>query len=127
MNSAGKSLVELMSVKACEVVKTQTRDEEGNILSSYSPGREFDAAFVLKSSADSQSADGRIPQDTYTVTVPADVILPHYALIKRLDSGKVYRISAMASMAAPSCASFSFRQYVAKELQPYDGGQEDGE
>ena len=54
--------------------------------------------------------------DTYTVTVPYNVKLEYNNLFKRVEDGKIFRVTSdSVDVKTPSVATFSFKQVTAEE------------
>ena len=92
----------------------------GGFKTSLVEGASFKGSVVTKATTEQRQAETQIGQATYTVTVPYNVKLEYNNLFKRVEDGKIFRVTSdSVDVKTPSVATFSFNQVTAEE---YVGG-----
>ena len=96
--------------------KKTVSDGLGGVEAALVEGASFKGSVVTKATAEQRQAETQIGQATYTVTVPSNVKLEYNNLFKRVEDGKIFRVTSDSSdVKTPSVATFSFNQVTAEE------------
>lgn len=98
--------------------KVRTSDGEGGWTVAWREGAYFDAAIVMDTTLNARVAEKEGMTAIYTVTTDINVPLDFHDVFKRLDDGKVFRVTSDSTdKETPSVASFQFHQVNAEEWQ----------
>ena len=96
--------------------KKTVSDGLGGFETSFVEGASFKGSVVTKATTEQRQAESQIGQATYTVTVPSNVKLEYNNLFKRVEDGKIFRVTSDSSdVRTPNVATFSFNQVTAEE------------
>ena len=100
--------------------KRREPDGEGGFLPAvWVDGAKFKAAITFDSSMQARTAEKDGVTSLYTVTVPKNAKLEYHDVIKRLEDGKVFRITSDGDdKMTPESASFQVIQVTAEEWIP---------
>ena len=100
--------------------KKREPDGEGGFLpAKWVDGVRFKAAITFDSSMQARTAEKDGVTSLYTVTVPKNAKLEYHDVIKRLEDGKVFRITSDGDdKMTPESASFQVLQVTAEEWIP---------
>ena len=99
--------------------KTRVPDGEGGFTTDWADGVQFKAAITFDSSMQARTAEKDGVTSLYTVTVPKNAKLEYHDVIKRLEDGKVFRITSDGDdKMTPESASFQVIQVTAEEWIP---------
>ena len=100
--------------------KKREPDGEGGFLPAvWVDGASFKAAITFNSSMEARAAEKDGVTSLYTVTVPKNAKLEYHDVIKRLEDGKVFRITSDGDdKMTPESASFQVIQVTAEEWIP---------
>lgn len=98
--------------------KITTPDGYGGYYSQWTEGAEFNAAITFDTSMEARTADKQGVTSLYTVTVRKGMMLEYHDVFKRLDDGKVFRVTSDGDdKFTPQSASLNMRQVTAEEYQ----------
>lgn len=100
--------------------KQRQPDGEGGFFPAvWVDGASFKAAITFNSSMEARAAEKDGVTSLYTVTVPKNAKLEYHDVIKRLEDGKVFRITSDGDdKMTPESASFQVIQVTAEEWIP---------
>ena len=99
--------------------KKRVPDGEGGFTTSWADGVQFKAAITFDSSMEARAAEKQGVTSLYTVTVPPNAKLEYHDVIKRVQDGKIFRITSDGDdKVTPGSASFQFAQVTAEEWIP---------
>ena len=100
--------------------KKREPDGEGGFLpAAWVDGAKFKAAITFDSSMQARTAEKDGVTSLYTVTVPKNAKLEYHDVIRRLEDGKVFRITSDGDdKMTPESASFQVIQVTAEEWIP---------
>ena len=99
--------------------KKRVPDGEGGFTTDWADGVQFKAAITFDSSMQARTAEKDGVTSLYTVTVPKNAKLEYHDVIKRLEDGKVFRITSDGDdKMTPESASFQVIQVTAEEWIP---------
>ena len=100
--------------------KKREPDGEGGFLPAvWVDGVKFKAAITFDSSMQARTAEKDGVTSLYTVTVPKNAKLEYHDVIRRLEDGKVFRITSDGDdKMTPESASFQVIQVTAEEWIP---------
>ena len=95
---------------------TRTPDDEGGSTTEWDEGAPFMAAVVFNNSLEARVADKQSVTNLYTVTTNKNASLEYHDVFKRVEDGKIFRVTSDGDDAkTPDVASFAFRQVSAEE------------
>ena len=98
--------------------KTSISDGMGGMTTSYVDGAEFTAAIVFDNSIQARVAEKSGVTSLYTITTDLGVVLSYHDIFKRVDDGKIFRVTSDGDdKFTPSSASIKFRQVLAEEYE----------
>lgn len=96
--------------------KRTTADGYGGVRTEFVPGAPFDAATVLDTSMESQSAQALGVTAVYTVTTSKAVNLQYYDVFRRVRDSKIFRVKSDGDdNKTPASAGLNMRQVRAEE------------
>lgn len=99
--------------------KKRVPDGEGGFKTKWADGVQFKAAIVFDSSMEARVAEKDGVTSMYTVTVPKNAKLEYHDVIKRLEDGKVFRITSDGDdKMTPEISTFQVIQVTAEEWIP---------
>ena len=99
--------------------KKRVPDGEGGFTTDWAEGVQFKAAITFDSSMQARTAEKDGVTSLYTVTVPKNAKLEYHDVIKRLEDGKVFRITSDGDdKMTPESASFQVIQVTAEGWIP---------
>ena len=99
--------------------KQRVPDGEGGFTTDWAEGVQFRAAISFDSSMEARTAEKQGVTSLYTITVPKNAKLEYHDVIKRLEDGKVFRITSDGDdKMTPESASFQVIQVTAEEWIP---------
>lgn len=91
-------------------------DGYGGYKSRYVEGASFQAAIVFDTSMEARVADKQGVTSLYTVTTPKALTLEYHDVFKRLDDGKIFRVTSDGDdRFTPKSATLDMRQVTAEE------------
>ncbi len=101
----------------CVIVDKKTKpDGEGGVITEWSDGAQFMAAIVFDSSMEARAAEKQGVTSLYTITTMKSVILQYHDVFRRLEDGKVFRVTSDGDdKYTPPSASINMRQVTAEE------------
>ena len=105
------------SMTACAVMqKVRTADGEGGWYTTWSEGPHFNAAITFDSSMQARTAEKMGVTSLYTLTTSKNASLEYHDVVKRLEDGKIFRITSDGDdKHTPARASFQYLQVSAEE------------
>lgn len=99
-------------------VPTYTEDGEGGRNATWTDGIRFDAAIVYDTSSEARIAEQERLLESYTVTTRKEVNLPYYCIFKRINDGKLFRVTSNGTdNKTPESAGINMRQVTAEEYK----------
>ena len=107
------------SMKDCELIEvTKVSDGEGGNINTYTVKSTFPASITTTNRTQGRAAEERVPITTYNITTPADIQLKYHDVIRRVDDGKVFRITSnWYDMKTPPSSTFQFTQVTGEEWE----------
>ncbi|MBR1751844.1 MAG: hypothetical protein IJ740_13420 [Ruminococcus sp.] len=114
------------AMTACVMLDKQTvSDGYGGYTIRYIEGAQFSAAIVFDSSMQARTAEKQGVTSLYTVTTPRALTLEYHDVFKRIEDGKVFRVTSDGDdKYTPKSATLDMRQVTAEEFEI--GGASDG-
>lgn len=105
------------SMEKCVMMDKRTKpDGYGGFISLWVDGAEFEAAIVFDTSIESRIAQAQGVTSLYTVTVPKTISLQYHDVFRRLDDGKIFRVTSDGDdKKTPESSTLSIRQVTAEE------------
>lgn len=110
------ALFDTFKVPCILMVKQRSSDGEGGWVTTWAEGPEFQAAIVLDSSMNARVAEAEGVTGLYTVTTDRNVSLDFHDAFKRVEDGKVFRVTKINDP-TPDIATFQFNQYQAESWE----------
>lgn len=96
--------------------KTTEEDTYGGYRVVWKEGAEFQAAIVLDSSIQAKIAEKQGVTGLYTITTKKNVNLQYHDIFKRLEDGKIFRVTSDGDdKHTPMSANLNMRQVSAEE------------
>lgn len=96
--------------------KTTVSDGSGGYIPTWSDGATFKAAITYDSSMQARIAEKQGVTNLYTVTTPKAMNLQYHDVFRRVDDGKIFRVTSDGDdNATPSRSTFQVRQVTAEE------------
>lgn len=96
--------------------RTTTPDGSGGYIPSWTEGAQFDAAITFNTSMQARVAEVQGVKSLYTVTTRKTMNLQGRDIFKRLEDGKVFRVTSDGDdNKTPSNARLDMRQVTAEE------------
>lgn len=101
----------------CVIVDKKTRpDGEGGVITEWVDGAPFMAAIVFDTSMQARVAEQQGVKSLYTVTTGKSMVMQYHDVFRRLDDGKVFRVTSDGDdKYTPPTASINMRQVTAEE------------
>ena len=110
------NLLDCYKVSCVFMVPNKTPDGSGGYITTWTEGNTCDAAIVRDSTTEARKAEAAGTVSVYTVTVSRDVHLPFHSAIKRLNDGKIFRITSdNAEKKTPICTGLDMAKSTAEE------------
>ena len=110
------SLIDEAMTTVVLMEKTRQPDGEGGFITSWNDGVSFEAAITFDTSMESRIAERQGVTSRYTITTGKNAKLEYHDVIRRLNDGKVFRITSDGDdVQTPKRASFQFLQVTAEE------------
>ena len=110
------SLIDEAMTTVVLMEKTRQPDGEGGFITEWVDGVAFEAAITFDTSMKSRIAEKQGVTSRYTVTTNKNAKLEFHDVIRRLNDGKVFRISSDGDdVQTPDRATFQFLQVEAEE------------
>lgn len=110
------SLIDEAMTKVVLMEKTREPDGEGGFITNWTDGVLFDAAITFDTSMESRIAERQGVTSRYTITTGKNAKLEYHDVIRRLNDGKVFRITSDGDdVQTPDRATFQFLQVTAEE------------
>lgn len=98
--------------------KTTTADGYGGYHTTWVEGAEISVAIVYDSSMQARVAEKQGVTALYTLTTRKNVNLQYHEIIKRVEDGKLFRVTSDGDdQKTPASASLNMRQVSAEELE----------
>lgn len=110
------SLIDKAMTDVVAMEKTRVSDGEGGFIVDWVDGVAFQAAITFDTSMESRIAQKQGVTSRYTITTSKNAKLEYHDVIKRLNDGKVFRVTSDGDdKQTPKSASFQFLQVTAEE------------
>lgn len=110
------SLIDQFKTECVYMEKTQTPDGEGGFNTEWAEIERFMAAVVYNNSLEARVAEKQGVTNLYTVTTDKDAALEYHDVFKRVEDGKIFRVTSGGDdKKTPDVSSFSFGQVSAEE------------
>lgn len=105
------------SMEKCVMMDKRTEpDGYGGFINTWTDGAPFEAAIVFDTSIEARAAQAQGVTSRYTVTVPKSIILEYHDVFRRLDDGKIFRVTSDGDdKKTPDSATIQIRQVTAEE------------
>lgn len=112
------SLLDNAFEKFCFIDKSRKPDGEGGFTVEWAEGAEFNAAARFDNSMQARVAEKQGVTSLYTITTRKAVTLEYHDVIKRLEDGKIFRITSDGDdNKTPKVANLDMRQVSAEEWE----------
>lgn len=112
------SLIDSMMEKCVIMNKSKTSDGEGGTVTAWVEGAEIEAAITLDSTMQARVAEKQGVTSVYTITTKRNVVLEYHDVIKRLDDGKIFRVTSDGSdKKSPNVSSLNMSQVTAEKWE----------
>ena len=96
--------------------KTVVDDGYGGYITTWTEGATFQAAITFDSSIEARTAEKQGVTSLYTVTVDKAMMLDYHDAFKRVEDGKVFRVTSDGDdKFTPDSASLNMRVVTAEE------------
>ena len=110
------SLLQQAMTDVVAMEKTRVSDGEGGFIVDWVDGAVFKAAITFDTSMQSRIGEKQGVSSRYTVTTSKNAKLEFHDVIRRLNDGKIFRITSDGDdKQTPDSASFQFVQVTAEE------------
>lgn len=110
------SLLQQAMTDVVAMEKTRVSDGEGGFIVDWVDGAVFKAAITFDTSMQSRIGEKQGVSSRYTVTTSKNAKLEYHDVIRRLNDGKIFRITSDGDdKQTPDSASFQFVQVTAEE------------
>lgn len=110
------SLIDEAMTTVVLMEKTRQPDGEGGFITKWVDGVYFDAAITFDTSMESRIAERQGVTSRYTITTGKNAKLEYHDVIRRLNDGKIFRITSDGDdVQTPERATFQFLQVTAEE------------
>lgn len=110
------SLLQQAMTDVVAMEKTRVSDGEGGFIVDWVDGAVFKAAITFDTSMQSRIGEKQGVSSRYTVTTHKNAKLAFHDVIRRLNDGKIFRITSDGDdKQTPDSASFQFLQVTAEE------------
>lgn len=110
------SLLQQAMTDVVAMEKTRVSDGEGGFIVDWVDGAVFKAAIIFDTSMQSRIGEKQGVSSRYTVTTSKNAKLEYHDVIRRLNDGKIFRITSDGDdKQTPDSASFQFLQVTAEE------------
>ena len=110
------SLLQQAMTDVVAMEKTRVSDGEGGFIVDWVDGAVFKAAITFDTSMQSRIGEKQGVSSRYTVTTHKNAKLEYHDVIRRLNDGKIFRITSDGDdKQTPDSASFQFLQVTAEE------------
>ena len=110
------SLIDEAMTTVVLMEKTRQPDGEGGFITNWNDGVLFEAAITFDTSMESRIAERQGVTSRYTITTGKNAKLEYHDVIRRLNDGKVFRITSDGDdVQTPKRASIQFLQVTAEE------------
>lgn len=110
------SLLQQAMTDVVAMEKTRVSDGEGGFIVDWVDGAVFKAAITFDTSMQSRIGEKQGVSSRYTVTTNKSAKLEFHDVIRRLNDGKVFRVTSDGDdKQTPDSASFQFVQVTAEE------------
>lgn len=103
----------------CVIInKVIINDEYGGYKTDWTEGAQFEAAITLDTSMEARIGDKQGVTALYTVTTNKALNLQYHDVIKRVEDGKIFRITSDGDdKHTPGSATINMRQVTAEEWE----------
>lgn len=110
------SLLQQAMTDVVAMEKTRVSDGEGGFIVDWVDGAMFKAAITFDTSMQSRIGEKQGVSSRYTITTNKNAKLEYHDVIRRLNDGKIFRITSDGGdKQTPDSASFQFLQVTAEE------------
>lgn len=110
------SLLQQAMTDVVAMEKTRVSDGEGGFIVDWVDGAMFKAAIAFDTSMQSRIGEKQGVSSRYTITTTKNAKLEFHDVIRRLNDGKIFRITSDGDdKQTPDSASFQFLQVTAEE------------
>lgn len=110
------SLLQQAMTDVVAMEKTRVSDGEGGFIVDWVDGAVFKAAITFDTSMQSRIGEKQGVSSRYAVTTSKNAKLEFHDVIRRLNDGKIFRITSDGDdKQTPDSASFQFLQVTAEE------------
>lgn len=110
------SLLQQAMTDVVAMEKTRVSDGEGGFIVDWVDGAVFKAAITFDTSMQSRIGEKQGVSSRYTVTTHKNAKLEYHDVIRRLNDGKIFRVTSDGDdKQTPDSASFQFLQVTAEE------------
>lgn len=113
-------LIQSQTVNCCFMNKSIELDNVGGYITRWKEGAEFEAVITENSSIQATIAGIAQEQTLYGVKVRSAVPLVFHSVIKRVEDGKIFRITTADALPAPSISALGMKQLQAEEFELRD-------
>lgn len=112
------NLIDSMMTECVFMDKSHVPDGMGGYTTVWTEGAKFNAALVKDSTLAARVAEKQGVSEVYTVTVAKGMILEYHDVIKRVDDGRVFRITSnIKDSESPSVSTLRIGQVTAERWE----------
>lgn len=116
------SLLSEAMTKCVMMHKTTVDDGYGGEITHWADGAHFDAAITFDTSIEARTAQAQGVTSLYTVTTRKNKVLEYHEVFRRLDDGKIFRVTSDGDdKFTPASAGLNMRQVTAEEFEVQNG------
>lgn len=102
--------------------KTTVDDGYGGEITTWRDGAHFNAAITFDTSIEARTAYAQGVTSVYTVTTRKNKVLEYHEVFRRLDDGKIFRVTSDSDdKFTPASAGLNMRQVTAEEFEVRNG------
>lgn len=102
--------------------KTTVDDGYGGEITTWRDGAHFNAAITFDTSIEARTAYAQGVTSVYTVTTRKNKVLEYHEVFRRLDDGKIFRVTSDGDdKFTPASAGLNMRQAAAEEFEVRNG------
>ncbi len=112
------SLIDAFTSKCVIIDKVRTPDGYGGFDPQWRETAPFEAAITLDTSMQARTAEKQGVTALYTITTKKNINLQYHDVFKRLEDGKIFRVTSDGDdKATPVSANLNMRQVTAEEWE----------
>lgn len=112
------SLIDDFKSECVMMDRTTQPDGRGGFIPTWIDGAKIKAAITLDTSMQARTAEQQGVTALYTITTDKNINLQYHDVFKRLEDGKIFRVTSDGDdKATPKTSTLNIRQVTAEEWQ----------